>query len=141
MTKFKQHHGKACTGRLYLPREKGGRSLINLKTFYSGPIIKRIKYFNSKNDSPLHKTIIKADRTDTSLNLSANRHQEIQLHHSDSHLIDMWLMKTLHEKRINIVKNGNFDKLKEGLIYPEAEGFVIVIQDQIMNTRNYKNTL
>jgi hypothetical protein len=142
MTKFKHHHPKACTERLYLPREKGGRGLLNFKTQHSKQITTLTKYFQTKNGVPLHNAIIRADKNYTPLNLHANMQYEQR--NTDTELINAWSAKALHGKHINIVQDDGIDKLrtykwlKEGLIYPETEGFAIAIQDQVINTRNYR---
>ena len=141
LTKYRKHHPKSCVERLYLPRDSGGRGLIDLKSLHNKQIYSLNKYFHSKTSSTLHKAILKIDKNYTPLNLQ-NEKQEPQ--DQNKELIAAWTAKALHGKHINIMKDKNVDSkisykwLKEGLIFPETEGFAIAIQDQIINTRNYR---
>jgi hypothetical protein len=142
MTKYKNHHPKACTERLYLPRDLGGRGMIDIKAIHTKQITTLTQYFYSKTSSPMHNAIIKADKNYTPLNLHADLQTEYHNQHTE--LINAWRAKALHGKHINIVQDKDINTcmtykwLKEGLIYPETEGFAIAIQDQVINTRNYK---
>ena len=59
-------------------------------------------------------------------------------------LINTWREKSLHGKHYKIVQDNNINKqltynwLKQGLVFPETEGFILAIQDQVINTRNYR---
>lgn len=54
------------------------------------------------------------------------------------------MQKTLHGRHYNTVADPRIDKeltyawLKDGYLFPETEGFVLAIQDQVIATKNYK---
>jgi hypothetical protein len=141
MTKYRNHHPKACTERLYLPREEGGRGLIDIRTLHNKQITTLTQYFNNKQHS-LHTAISKVDNKYTPLNLHRTSRQPE--HNTHTQLTDSWAVKPLHGKHINIVRDNHINKqltydwLRQGVIFPETEGFVLAIQDQVINTRNYR---
>ena len=51
LTLERMHHPKSDVDRLYLPRNEGGRGLIQLKTAYKTTTIGLDTYLNTKNDS------------------------------------------------------------------------------------------
>lgn len=100
------------------------------------------KYFRNKN-TPLHRTIVQADMSYTPLNLKANRFVSHQVKSDDEKML-AWRSKELHGRFCYDLQKENVDTeasvgwLKSGIIYPETEGFMISIQDQVVNTRNYQ---
>ena len=141
LTKYRKHHPKACLERLYLPRDSGGRGLVDLKSLHNKQIYSLNRYFYTKTNSPMHIAMLKVDKNYTPLNLQ-NEIEKPQDRNRE--LLTAWSGKALHGKHINIIQDRHIDKtisykwLKEGLIYPETEGFAIAIQDQVINTRNYR---
>jgi hypothetical protein len=58
--------------------------------------------------------------------------------------IDIWTQKTLHGRHQLDLSKPEVDKvasnawLKKGELFPETEGFMLAIQDQVIETNNYK---
>lgn len=83
---------------------------------------------------------MQADDNYTPLNLK----QDMQVHQlSLQQEIDSWKQKALHGAYPAAVANPNVDQemsykwLSIGYLYPESEGFMIAIQDQVIPTKNY----
>lgn len=55
-----------------------------------------------------------------------------------------WIQKAIHGKHPNYVNNVNINKqlsykfLTSGYLFPETEGFLMAIQDQVIATKNYR---
>jgi hypothetical protein len=137
LTKYRIHHPKACTERLYLPRSLGGRGLVDLKNLCLRQLIKIRECF-LKSDLPLCKQIVSLDKSHTALQLGkeVNVTTTIPLDR-----LNFWLGKPLHGQFPNILLDANVDKeqstlwLKEGQLQAETEGFVCAIQDQVVATK------
>ncbi|KAL0852393.1 hypothetical protein ABMA28_000587 [Loxostege sticticalis] len=58
--------------------------------------------------------------------------------------LNTWRLKQLHGRHIHDIEQPHIDSiasnkwLKLGYLYPETEGFLISIQDQVVNTKNYR---
>ena len=146
LTKHHIHHPHSSTIRLYLPRSQGGRGLTDIKLLHQTQIHNLRQYFYNKSDiSVLHKTITYADKSYTPLNL-----HETNILPPTSKLtyitnnIQIWNQKPLHGRFPQEVNQDCVDStathtwLSECDIFPETEGFMLAIQDQVINTRNYK---
>ena len=143
MTKFRKHHPRACYQRQTLPKEIGGRGIIDIQNLHYSQINLIRTYFNKKKEhSSLHNAIILADEKYTPLHLNKS-----SLPISETTIqnkIDTWKQKTLHGRHYDDLNNSIVDKiasntwLKRGELFPETEGFMIAIQDQIIYTRNYR---
>lgn len=142
LTGARDHHPKSSTERLTLPRISGGRGLIDLHQLYNKQKNLLRKYFFSKAEtSLLHHAIKSADNNYTPLNLI----EEIDfLVPSDAEKLETWQRKSLHGKHANDLDLPHVDKvssnawLTRGELFPETEGFMTAIQDQVINTKNYK---
>jgi hypothetical protein len=140
LTKYRIHHSKSCTERLYLPRSLGGRGLVDLKYLcYRQPI--KIREYFLKSDLPLCKQIVWLDKNHTALQLGkeVNITTTIPLDR-----LNFWLGKPLHGQFPNILLDANVDKeqstlwLKKGQLQTETEGFICAIQDQVVTTKYYQ---
>lgn len=141
MTRFGCHHPKSAIQRVTLPRQMGGRGIVKFTNLHAKQIIAMRKYFAEKaGTSLLHKVLVQADDNYTPLNLK----QDMQVHQlSLQQEIDSWKQKALHGAYPAAVANPNVDQemsykwLSIGYLYPESEGFMIAIQDQVIPTKNY----
>lgn len=140
LTKYGVHHPHSSTIRLYLPRQHGGRGLINLETTHGKNINSLREYFLSKN-SPLFRAIREADSNISALKLSNSDHREAV--RTLDELVDEWSSKPLHGRYPGHLKSKNINKsesltyLRAGYLFPETEGRLMAIQDQVMPTRMY----
>jgi hypothetical protein len=139
MTEYRVHHPKSAVERLYLPRKKGGRGLLNLEMSAIKQINNLKIYFISKTStSSLHKAIVSADKNLSALNLSSNNFTDLQ---TQTETIAKWKQKPLHGRFAHSLDNAHKTSthwLEEGSLYGETEGFMIAIQDQVIATRNYQ---
>jgi hypothetical protein len=70
LTKARAHYPRSAVERLYLPRQKGGRGLIDIKSLCKKQLQNLQSYFITKQTkSALPKVIIKNDEKRTPLNL------------------------------------------------------------------------
>ncbi|XP_045503596.1 uncharacterized protein LOC123700429 [Colias croceus] len=142
MTKHRKHHPRSCIQRLTLPKCEGGRGLIDIKNLYNKQLILLRTFFHKRsNQSPLHNAICQADSF-TPLTL-ADHTKQINIT-SKQQKIDVWTTKSLHGRHRLDLTNPVVDKiasnawLKRGELFPETEGFMLAIQDQVIDTKNYR---
>lgn len=104
-------------------------------------------YFHKEaNTSIVHKAIVYNDRRLTPLNLCSKSPQKSETH-IDLQKKEQWKQKkkkTLHGRHFNDLHQQQIDTvasntwLKIGDIFPETEEFMLAIQDQVIETRNYQ---
>ena len=145
MTKYRKHHPRSCIQRLTLPRHEGGRGLIDIQNLHNKQITTLRSFFHkTAQNSLLHKSIVLADIKHTPLNLkdpTPQSNETITLPHQK---LQAWLQKSLHGRHRHDLLNPNVDKnasnawLKKGELFPETEGFMLAIQDQTIDTKNYR---
>ncbi|CAB3233677.1 unnamed protein product [Arctia plantaginis] len=143
MTTNRKHHPRSCTQRLTLPRQDGGRGLIDIQNLHNNLIDKLRKYFYAQaGQSNLHKFLTDIDKKLTPLNLNDTNIQPKLL--SKQQKIDLWAQKSLHGRHLADLSQTHVDRkasnewLRRGELFPETEAFVIAIQDQVIDTLNYK---
>lgn len=137
------HHPSSAKERLTLPRGEGGRGLADVLNLRNAQINNLKEYFIKKGEqSDLHRAIISADNSYSPLNLANEQHKlEIV---SDQQKKEIWLGKPLHGRFAHELGQEHVDKtasnawLIHGTLYPETEGFLVAIQDQVIPTNNYK---
>ncbi|KAL0820165.1 hypothetical protein ABMA28_006098 [Loxostege sticticalis] len=102
-------------------------------------------YFHDKTDtSPLHKAIAANDHHLTPLNLQDRTIQNNEKQTDRQTKIDEWARKSLHGRhhhdlnQVNVDKTASNEWLSRGELFPETEGFMLAIQDQVIETRNYQ---
>lgn len=140
LTKYRKLHPKSCIERVNISRNEGGRGLIDIAALHEKQIKGLRQYFLNK-DTPIHKAIVKIDRNYTPLNLSQNYDTEDR--YTITQKKENWAKKALHGKHPNIMQGPNIRKdlsyawLQRGELFPETEGFLLAIQDQVILTRNY----
>ncbi|KAL0882135.1 hypothetical protein ABMA27_000695 [Loxostege sticticalis] len=92
----------------------------------------------------MHLASVDSDDHYTPLNL---KNKSLEFPNKQKHEIDKiaaWRRKELHGRHLHDLEQPHVDLkasnkwLKLGALFPETEGFMIAIQDQIINTRNYK---
>ncbi|KAI5731489.1 hypothetical protein M8J77_010820 [Diaphorina citri] len=142
MTKYRMHHPRACTERLYLPRRKGGRGLLNIQKLHNSQVTKLQKYFN-RSDLNIHNIITSHNFEYTALK------ETYEERFSDNtrfvnQAIESWKNKSLHGKypqlidEVHINKEKSIAYLRRGELYPETEGFITAIQDSVIATKNHQ---
>lgn len=141
-TKFRIHHPKSATQRLYLPRKEGGRGLTNITELCRSQEKKMREYFHCSNH-PLLRKIAKCDTNFTPLNLHCPE-DIIDDHRRKEEMHLEWQNKVLHGKYPTALNDPTVDKassllwLTKGNLHAETEGFIISVQDGVIRTRNYE---
>lgn len=116
--------------------------MLDIYSLYANQI-RTLRHYFHNNQTTLCKAIAQADTEYTPLNLSNN--EEELIHPQPQNIkIEQWAQKKLHGKHLHIVANNNISQqdtykwLQKGHLYPETEGFLLAIQDQVIATRNYQ---
>lgn len=142
LTKHRKLHPKSSTLRTTLPRKEGGRGLIDIQNLHNSQINQLRTYFHrKKSTSGLHESICLADLDYTPLNL-ANEEMIKSIQGNDQKHQE-WRSKVLHGRHPHELDQNNVDIdasnawLSSGELFPETEGFMIAIQDQVISTKNY----
>jgi hypothetical protein len=147
LTKHYTHHPKSATERLTLPRKEVGRGLIDITNLHNKQINNRRQYFHSKPEiSQLHKAVILIDAKYTPLNLEVNEiPPETNKIVPDADKLRKWSQKALHGRYMHELNRDYLDKtashawLTRSDMFPETEGFMCAIGDQVISANNYKN--
>lgn len=141
LTKHRKHHPKSSIERMSLPRNMGGRGLLNLNKLLSRQINGLRDYFFEKSRiSTLHEHVSKVDIF-TPLQLSEESY--VTSYQNEAQQFEKWKQKSLHGRHPAELVKGTVDTrasnhwLVAGELFPETEGFMIAIQDQVIATRNY----
>ncbi|KAJ3660258.1 hypothetical protein Zmor_004714 [Zophobas morio] len=142
-TQYRRHHPKSSIERFSLPRQNGGRGFQNLENLYQRQISDLKKYFLKRAErNEMFRTITRADLNHTPLNLSNT--EEIHTPNTIDKIISGLKQKQLHGKFYKDLEENHVNKkmsliwLKKSSLYAETEGFVFAIQDQVINTKNYR---
>jgi hypothetical protein len=145
LTKFRMHHPKSAMERVTLPRDNGGRGIIDLKNLQYRQVDLLRKYFHTKMlESPLHQAIVLADKSLTPLNLHDRNVDPLQNIVTEATKEQSWGDKVLHGRHYKMLHEEHVDTLasnkwlKVGELFGETEGFMIAIQDKIIMTKNYR---
>lgn len=141
MTKARKHHPKSSIERMSLPRRMGGRGLINIPNLLACQLLSLRTYFYEESiRSPLLSAICKADKHSP---LSLNQLDFQPSTRTELQRIEAWKAKALHGRHPEDLSANAVDVeasnawLTEGQLFPETEGFMVAIQDQVIPTRNY----
>lgn len=145
MSKHRKHHPKSCLQRLTLPRNDGGRGFMDVINLHNKQIQNLRYYFHCKAEqSNLHKAIVHNDLNLTPLNLKDKSIQNnVKLTDRQTRK-DEWALKSLHGRHYHDLSHSHVDRnasnewLHRGELFPETEGFMSAIQDQVIETRNYQ---
>uniref|UniRef100_A0A6P7H095 Uncharacterized protein LOC114342846 n=1 Tax=Diabrotica virgifera virgifera TaxID=50390 RepID=A0A6P7H095_DIAVI len=141
LTKAHNHHPRSAVERTTLPRYLGGRGLMDIGEQLDKQVANLRTYFQAQAESStLHRAICAVDDS-TPLKL---REQEMRINHlSKNEKMRTWMGKPLHGRHLNEVNQEYVDSrasnywLVSGKMFPETEGFLLAIQDQVIPTRNY----
>lgn len=134
-------HPNSAIERLYLSRAEGGRGLTKLEAANEKEVRYLRQYFLTSN-LPLHQRMIVWDRDYTALNLSGSREPLAEPCRLER-LRTKWRHKELHGRFYASMHQPEVDKIRsntyltEGYLFPETEGALFAIQDQVIPTRNY----
>jgi len=140
-------HPNAAIKRQKLPRTAGDRGIIDISSQHTKQIYGLKKYFHQKaQESEIHRAIEEADKGYTVLNLNTKPPQRNPKWNQEAmaEKISRWKQKSLHGRYPAEIEAEGVDKmasfmwLRSGSLFPETEGFIMAIQDQVVSTKNYK---
>ncbi|XP_045480902.1 uncharacterized protein LOC123685290 [Harmonia axyridis] len=127
-------HPNSAIERLYLPRTEGGRGLSSLQHICLKEERKIRDYFR-ENNLPVHQWI-SAQFTETHNEQDAGEDPPAKLRQSwKTKALHGRFYTSLHQPDVDI-KNSN-TYLVQGYLFPQTEGTVLAIQDQVVPTRTY----
>jgi hypothetical protein len=138
-TEYRVHHPKSAIERFHLPRRYGGRGVLDIHYLCNKQVNNLQKYF-IESSKAIHQILIQVDNY-TPLKLKEQSLKEIK--NTIQHKKETWNGKALHgrfakELSDNIIdKENSLQWLLSGGLFPETEGFIFAIQDQVIPTRNY----
>ncbi|KAI5707887.1 hypothetical protein M8J77_011815 [Diaphorina citri] len=143
MTQYRSHHPQSAVERLYLPRNMGGRGLLDIEAQHAKQVDRLKKYFMNKNSSFLSQ--LKSEDHYTPLKLAIEIPVPIPTRYNNiEDLKSNWKNGALKGKYPkNLLDNENVDLklstsyLKKSNLYSETVGFIHAIQDKTIKTRNY----
>ena len=165
------HHPKADVGRLYIPRNEGGRGRIQLELCLKTTTIGMQKYLETTKDWMLQlvhnheqrkklKSIKKkstefatelnietAVDTELSCTLQAKNLKRRAKKEGLKKIKERWEGKPLHDQYPKRSKQADVDQEKtqqwlRGMgLKSETEGFIMAAQDQSLSTRNYQSKI
>lgn len=147
LNKYCMHHPKSAVERVSLPRKLGGRGLIDIAHLHDSQVDKLRKFFASRSEvSGLHASVIRADDGHTPLNLrnTAKHKAPISKKEVINSKLGAWGAKSLHGRHYRQLANKTVDReasnawLTRAGLFPETEGFMLAIQDEVVATKNYK---
>ena len=145
LTKHNNLHPKSAIERLTIKRQYGGRGLIDVHHLWQKQITRLRSFFHSKSlTSKIHKAIVVNDTNYTPLNLNDQIDTPHHTEDSQKTKLEDWKKKVLHGRHPHDLEQSHVDTiasnkwLEIGSLFPETEGFIIAIQDQIINTKNYR---
>ena len=141
LTKANKHHPRSAVERTTLPRRMGGRGMADIGKQLAQQISNLRSFFLRKAEtSEIHRAVCEADDS-TPLKL---QEPELPIHQStEQEKMQTWIGKPLHGRHANEVQQEYVDIaasnywLTSGQLFPETEGFLVAIQDQVIPTRNY----
>jgi hypothetical protein len=147
MTRNRQHHPRASKERMTLPRNEGGRGLIDLHVLHRNQIANLRDYFQKKaQTSVLHAAIVEIGKKYTPLNLSSqsDEYKSISKNEVVRNKLEMLKSKSLHGRHQKALacrtvdRNASNSWLGKSGLFAETEGFLIAIQDEMLPTKNFK---
>ncbi|KAJ0173873.1 hypothetical protein K1T71_011022 [Dendrolimus kikuchii] len=145
LTQFRFHHPKSSKERLTIKRKEGGRGLIDISFLHKKQVSKLKSFFMKKKmSSSLHAAICEVDKEYSPLNLSDNYVDAINTSDYNKEKYNTWKQKELHGRHLKDLDQQHIDKeasnkwLYSAGLFPETEGFISAIQDQIIATKNYR---
>ncbi|XP_044760812.1 uncharacterized protein LOC123318260 [Coccinella septempunctata] len=140
LTKHGLLHPNSAVERIYLPRRTGGRGLSSLEDTCQREERNIIDYFRKRNN-PVHQWV--ATYQQTSNRAGTSPPVEPEMENRLERLKQSWQSKSLHGRFYASLQQEEVDRTKshtylmQGYLYPQTEGTLMAIQDQVVPTRVY----
>lgn len=145
LTQNRHHHPKSAIERVCLSRKEGGRGLIDITQLHNKQVnAMKVFFYSKKEKSQLHKAVIQIDKKYTPLNLSEEHVEIVDTKKITEEKHSKWKGKELHGRHKHDLDQAHIDSeasnkwLELAGLFPETEGFIIAIQDQVITTKNYR---
>lgn len=144
LTKYKSHHPKSATERIFIKRKNGGRGVLSINQLLLNQVQSLREYFRNST-SLICKTIVEADINYTPLKLTLDNQDSNE--NFEETLKNDWLGKALHGTHPNELKQPHLNEevsnawLTRGQLFSETEGFFMAIQDRVIATKNYRKVI
>ncbi|XP_044766265.1 uncharacterized protein LOC123322386 [Coccinella septempunctata] len=132
LTQFGLHHPNSAIERLYLPRKEGGRGLCSVEAT-CGKEMHNIRNHFLNSHLPIHRWIAQGTRSmilqpdEDHLEMLRQRWSAKELHGR--------FYSNIHQEEVDITASNTY--LIQGYMFPQTEGTIFAIQDQVVPTRNY----
>lgn len=139
-TKYRMHHPKSAVERLYLPRAEGGRGLLSFEDLEERERYNLKKYFQSSH-LPFYVSLVEHDAGLSLLDLSV---VEPVKEKYKERLLARWRSKQIHGRFYSslnqevVSQTASNTYLTSGYLFPETEGALHAIQDQVVPTKYYR---
>ena len=107
----------------------------------AGHVRKLRTYFVNRSNLPVYASLCRVDKNYSALNLAG---EPVTFFRSTTQLEEEWTSKVLHGrfptnlKQEIVRKRYSNTYLKAGYLFPETEGAVLAIQDQVVSTLSYR---
>jgi len=146
LTRYRFHHPRAAKERLALPRQMGGRGLIDITRLHDKQVKFLQTYFLNKQVTwSLHSAVVKADDRCTPLDLVCANANELPTDEEYNNKVKrQWSQKALRGRHPYDLSQQYVDTeasnkwLTNADLFAETEGFLTAIQGQVLLIRNYK---
>ena len=121
--------------------------IIDIAHLHDSQVSKLQQFFVSRVEkSLLHKSVLKADASHTPLNLLNTAEHKVLLTKKEviNSKLDAWRAKKIRGRHYHQLASKTVDReasnawLTRAGLFPETEGFMLAIQDEVMRTKNYK---
>ncbi|XP_044757798.1 uncharacterized protein LOC123315955 [Coccinella septempunctata] len=140
LTKYGTLHPNSAIERIYLPCKEGGRGLRSLEEACLKEE-KSIREYFVRSNRPLHKWVNTyhhaPNRAGAAIPEEPERENQLES------MKQSWKSKSLHgrfyasmqQEEVDVTKSNTY--LTQGYLYPQTEGTLLAIQDQVVPTRSY----
>ncbi|XP_044762032.1 uncharacterized protein LOC123319228 [Coccinella septempunctata] len=141
LTKYGILHPNSAIERVHLPRKEGGRGLGSIEEACRKENESVSNFFEKNNHLPVHKWVV--DQTSAA---SSSHQGTSEMEEEVDYLENLrrrWQTKALHGNFYSSLHQNEVDLestnmyLMKGYLYPQTEGTLFAIQDQVVPTRNY----
>ena len=149
LVKYRQRHPKSSVERVTLPRSEGGRGILDLKYLHDSQVCNLREYFLRKSVSEgIHKDCTSHDDNYTPLNMNCKKDAPVVNKAAVvAKKVEALTRKPVQGRHEVMLAKKHIDRaasnawLSKAGLFPETEGTVIAIQEEMIETRNRQKTI